>query len=127
MSEHMKQAVQLLQDACHGESKARGWWNDPCTGSSILARPHVIGEKLMLVVKEVSEAMEGHRKDSMDTHLPHRKMIEVELADAMIRICDLGGALGLDLAGALVEKMAYNRTRPDHSIAARAAEGGKRC
>ena len=33
--------------------------------------------------------MEGARKDLMDTHLKHRSMMEVELADAIIRIFDL--------------------------------------
>src|SRR5579885_1179488 len=41
---------------------------------------------LMRVVRSLSRALEGHRKDKMDDHLPHRKMFEVELADACIRI-----------------------------------------
>lgn len=36
----------------------------------------------------------------------------VELADAVIRIADLCGALGLDLAAAIEQKHAYNATRP---------------
>ena len=39
-------------------------------------------------------------------------MVEVELADAVIRIADLAGALGLDLGGAIAEKLEYNRNRP---------------
>jgi NTP pyrophosphatase (non-canonical NTP hydrolase) len=69
--------------------------------------------------------MEGHRKGLMDDKLPHRPMIEVELADAMIRIADLAGALGLDLGGAIAEKMAYNATRADHRPESRAKAGGK--
>jgi NTP pyrophosphatase (non-canonical NTP hydrolase) len=61
----------------------------------------------------------------MDDKLPHRPAIEVELADALIRICDLAGALNVDLPGAVVEKMAYNRDRPDHKAENRAAAGGK--
>jgi hypothetical protein len=49
----------------------------------------------MLAVTEIAEATEGERKDIMDDHLPHRKMGEVELADALIRILDTGGALRL--------------------------------
>lgn len=118
-------AVNCLQDACHQASKAAGWWNDLRTGEPIVRRPHVVGEKLMLIVSEVSEAMEGHRKSLQDDKLPHRKMIEVELADAIIRIADLAGALGLDLGGAVAEKLAFNATRPDHKPEARMAEGGK--
>ncbi len=40
--------------------------------------------------------MEGERKDLMDDKLPHRKMAEVELADALIRIFDYAGAYGYD-------------------------------
>lgn len=82
-------------------------------------------QKLMLTVSELSEAMEGDRKNLMDDKLPHRPMREVELADALIRIFDLAGAYDMDLAGALVEKMAFNAQRPDHKLENRQAAGGK--
>ena len=83
------------------------------------------GELLMLIVSEVSEAMEGERKSLMDDKLPHRKMAEVELADALIRIFDYAGAYGYDLEGAYREKMSFNATREDHSYEARARANGK--
>lgn len=89
---------------CHGASVAAGWWTDLETGALVIERPHVVGEKLMLVASEIAEGMEGHRKNLKDDKLPHRPMIEVELADAVIRIADLAGALGLDLGGAIAEK-----------------------
>jgi NTP pyrophosphatase (non-canonical NTP hydrolase) len=61
----------------------------------------------------------------MDDHLPLRSMLEVELADAVIRIADLAGALDLDLGGAIAEKLAYNAKRADHNPENRAAAGGK--
>lgn len=64
------------------------WWHDPATGERLNRNK---GEMLMLVVSELSEAMEGERKDLMDDHLPHRKMAEVELADAKIRLFDFAG------------------------------------
>ena len=70
--------------------------------------------------------MEGARKNRMDDHLPHRKALEVELADAMIRILDLAGAYQLDLGCALVEKLVYNTQRADHKREARAADDGKK-
>lgn len=119
-------AGELLVNICHGASKAAGWWNDLDTGAPILERPHVVGEKLMLVVSEVAEAMEGHRKGLADDKLPHRPMIEVELADAVIRIADLAGALGLDLGGAIAEKLAFNSTRADHKPENRKLANGKK-
>ena len=53
-------------------------------------------------------------------------MLEVELADAVIRLLDTAGGLGLDIPGALVEKMVYNETREDHTIESRLKQGGKR-
>lgn len=84
-----------------------------------------VGTKLALVHSEVSEGLEGHRKGKMDDKLPHRPMLEVELADAIIRALDLGGGLGLDVGGAIAEKLAYNAVREDHKIENRIAEGGK--
>ena len=61
----------------------------------------------------------------MADHLPHGRMVEVELADATIRIVDLAAYLDLDLRGAVVEKLEYNRTRADHKIEKRTKAGGK--
>lgn len=99
------------------------WWYDLDTNQRINRNK---GELLMLVVSELSEAMEGERKDLMDDKLPHRKMAEVELADAIIRIFDYAGAYGYDLEGAFREKMAFNAKRADHSHEARKQPGGKK-
>lgn len=84
------------------------------------------GELLMLIVSEIAEAMEGERKGLMDEHLPHRRMAEVELADALIRIFDYAGAFGYDIEGAVSEKREYNATRKDHTYEARKLAGGKK-
>lgn len=98
------------------------WWQDPHTGLPIQRNK---GEMLALIHSEISEALEGERKDLMDDKLPHRKMAEVELVDAIIRILDYAGGFGYDLQGAFEEKMAYNAQRKDHQHAARLAAGGK--
>ena len=85
----------------------------------------LVAEKLCLIHSEVSEGMEAHRKSLMDDKLPHRTGLEVELADAVIRIADLAGALELDLAGAILEKLQFNSQRPDHKIENRLKENGK--
>jgi len=118
----LKSAVNALVDAAHGASAKAGWWNPQDVAKF---GDGLVPTKLCLIHSEISEAMEGHRKGLMDDKLPHRPMIEVELADAMIRIADLAGALGLDLGGAVEEKMAFNAVRSDHKAEARAASGGK--
>lgn len=105
-----------IQDLCYGLSKDAGWHDNS----------REIGTCMMLIVSEIAEAMEGDRKSLMDDHLPHRKMVEVELADAVIRIMDLAGREGLDLGGAVVEKLIYNQKRADHKPENRMKENGKK-
>ena len=132
-NQKISDAGNLLVSKCHGASAAAGWWADMATGNDLIEEIRrgsllgkaLVGQKLCLVHSEVSEAMEGHRKGLQDDKLQHRTMIEVELADAVIRIADLAGALGLDLGGAIAEKMAFNKVRPDHQKAARTEPGGK--
>lgn len=69
------------------------WWHDK--NGNRLERNK--GELLMLVVSELSEGLEALRKDLMDDHLPHRKGIEVELADAAIRLLDYSAGFDLDI------------------------------
>ena len=110
-----------LQSTCHGLSTEAGWWDGPNRPTS-----QDVAEKLLLIHCELSEAVEGRRKNLNDDHLPHRKMFDVELADAAIRLFDLAGAMQIDLAGAIVEKLAYNTRRQDHKPENRALEGGKK-
>lgn len=103
-------------------AKAAGWYRDPETGNAIERN---FGEVIALMHSELSEALEAHRKNLMDDKLPSRHGIEVELADCLLRIFDTAESMGLDLAGALIEKNRYNKTRSDHSLEAR-KNGGKK-
>ena len=119
----IQSAVLLLQDYCHGQARAAGWWTDLETG---LDKPRNIGEALMLVTTELAEALEGHRKSLHDPHLPKRDNYTVEVADALIRLFDLAGGTCIDLPGAFEEKMQYNARRADHKIENRRLPGGKK-
>jgi NTP pyrophosphatase (non-canonical NTP hydrolase) len=99
------------------------WWIDPANGQK---KQRNKGELICLMHSELSEAMEGERKDLMDDKLPHRKMAEVELADVLIRIFDYCGAHGYDLEGAYQDKRAFNARREDHTHEHRAGPGGKK-
>jgi NTP pyrophosphatase (non-canonical NTP hydrolase) len=99
------------------------WWTNIHTGEP---RPRNFGELIALCHSELSEALEGNRKELMDTHLPHRRMDEVELADCIIRILDVCAGFGLDIEGAYQEKMEYNVHRADHKIENRLLPGGKK-
>ncbi len=119
------QAGNLLAEVCFDASVTRGWWHDPVTKEPLTNNDLCVPTKLMLTVSELAEAMEGHRKDKQDEHLPQHPSISVELADAVIRIADLCGALAIPLGQIIAEKLEYNAHRADHDISQRTATGGK--
>lgn len=119
----IQSAVLLLQDYCHGQARAAGWWTDLETG---LDKERNVGEALMLATSELAEALEGHRKGLHDPHLPKRDNYTVEIADALIRLFDLAGGTCIDLSGAFEEKMQYNARRADHKLENRRLPGGKK-
>lgn len=134
LSEHtaelnVESCGQYLQRICHQTAYEAGWWSCPVTGQASTEEyihTTMIPQKLLLIHSEISEACEGHRKGTKDTHLPSRDAVEVELADALIRIYDLGGALGYNLGAAMAEKLEYNKARADHKLSNRMADGGKK-
>lgn len=110
------EGIRDIQDRILAQNQEVGWNKDPLQ----------IGEAIALCHSELSEALEGVRKDLVDDHLPDRKSVEVELADCMIRILHLSGRLDLDVAGAMAEKHNYNYYRADHKKENREKDGGKK-
>lgn len=73
-----------------------------------------IPESLCLIHSEISEALEAYRDGSVNFYILNGKPegFGVELADAVIRIADLAGSMGLDLEEIIRTKHEYNKTRP---------------
>jgi NTP pyrophosphatase (non-canonical NTP hydrolase) len=91
-----------------------------------------VPEKLMLIVTELSEAMEVYRKipalvclvlghpvasrkfwkNKVNEHRETVENFKEELADATIRIFDLAGSLDIDLEKEIAKKMKVNEKRP---------------
>jgi len=87
----------------HEEAKANGWWENGDRN---------FGELCMLMVTEISEAFEYHRKGGgKDDHLPEREGSDVEMADVIIRVLDYCGRNQIDIGTIVREKLMYNRTR----------------
>jgi NTP pyrophosphatase (non-canonical NTP hydrolase) len=112
--------IRSLVFKVHENAKQKGFY-DPDV-------PKNIGEKLMLIVSEISEALEADRKGrrsvcgtltgvlaSEDFEIAFRHYVkdtfEDELADVVIRIFDLAGWQNIDLEWHILQKMRYNSTR----------------
>ena len=95
-----KTKINDVVELCYKASLNAGWHTDLATGKF---KERNKAEMICLIHSELSEAMEGERKNLMDDHLPDRPMAEVEMA----------------------EKMDYNSNRKDHKIENRLKDGGK--
>ena len=133
-AEGASRALGRLSHVCNRLAGRAGWWKEykqvkeldiSDTLKEILLK-HIESSKIALIHSEISETLEGLRKDLPDDKLPHRSMEEVELADTLIRIFDYSGEKNLDLGGALIEKLMYNINRADHQPDNRDAKGGKK-
>jgi len=63
----------------------------------------------MLVVSELGEAIEAHRTGSFG--IGQKDTFEDEIADAIIRLFDLCGGLGIDIEKQMEWKTAFNEKR----------------
>lgn len=90
-----------------------------------------VGQSLMLVVSELGEAIEAHRKgkfadmksfnsrrEEFGYHFPKeafketiKDSFEDEIADAVIRLLDLSAGLNIDIEEHIQLKLKYNETR----------------
>jgi len=80
---------------CHRIAKQKGFWD----------KKRNLGEMLMLIVTEISEAMESYRNRDKEN-------FNEEIADTFIRLFDLCGGLGVDIEAEILKKMKKNKKRP---------------
>lgn len=111
----MKLNFNDLRDQCHNAALNAGWWKRYATyDQSItididilirnLNKPWAeLSQCLALIHSEISEATIGFIYKKRDKHLPHRTNYEVELADIVIRVMDLLGALKIDVTELIIQ------------------------
>lgn len=101
-----------LSQRAHRIAVEHGFWGDAANYADAV----YLGNKLMMVVREVSEAQEELR----DHHPADEKYYRAdgkpegfgfEVADAIIRLMDLAEYLDLDMTALIEEKMDFNDTR----------------
>ncbi len=96
--------IQTEISAC---AREHGWYE------SGAMTPERISNRLMLVNTELCEVIhainDGNKEDA---HCPGFSNMEIECADAVIRLFSLAGECGFSLGAAMLAKMAYNETRP---------------
>jgi len=70
------------------------------------------GERMALIHAEISEALEALREGNPSSNkIMEFSNLEEELADAVIRIMDYAFGKDLDVAGAILAKIEYNKDR----------------
>lgn len=105
--------INELVKAAHDNAHGKEFWKDIKAIEYLDANEEVkvmmwnnaVATRLALVTTETSEAVEALRHNDEDN-------FEEELADVVIRICDICGGLGIDLEKKIVEKMERNKKRP---------------
>lgn len=105
-------AIQLGLDALCVQSfdiaNNHGFWADPYPGNEL-----AIPAKLALCIGELVEALECHHKADKITAAGEdwQAKFAEELGDAVIRIADLAGRMGINLGEVVVRKAEVNRKR----------------
>jgi NTP pyrophosphatase (non-canonical NTP hydrolase) len=100
---------EALEDFRAGNEPAKIWYEYKRNGETLISEQSF----LSLPVNPALKPFDGTITNA-ETEIVAGKPcgIPSELADAIIRICDLSAYWGIDLETAIEQKMAFNRTRP---------------
>jgi len=109
-------SLNKLATAINNWAYTKGFWDSASNGvvtnelrRELLAKTKA--QKLMLIVSEVSELLEGLRKP-VESGLEGFTNEEEEAADVIIRMLDYAGQYQLRIGEAVLAKMAKNEGRP---------------
>lgn len=96
-----------MAERVHANAVVKGFWDGE------LSREKELAVRIALIHSEISEALEATRTGNpADRHVPALTNLEIELADAVIRIMDMARHFNLRVGQAIVMKHAFNETRP---------------
>lgn len=114
-----EEAITTLNElalAANTWANTKGFWKVPVTDYSEIPELTLMKktQKIMLVVTELAELVEGLRKPAPQLIVSDVAYSneEEEVADALIRLFDYAGQYGLRLGEVVLAKMAFNEGRP---------------
>jgi NTP pyrophosphatase (non-canonical NTP hydrolase) len=101
---YIYEAIRTLQHAVHKNAQEHGWYEGPTRTD---------GELIALEHSELSEALDSLRNGNKESEkIPGFSHAEEEFADVVIRIADHCEYRGWNLAGAILAKHEFNKSRP---------------
>ena len=98
----LKHLLYSIGEDAHNHKIKHGW---KITTMDDWENPESILSVLMLITTEIAEAAEAVRHDDIEN-------FREELADVFIRTVSFAHGMDIDLADAVIKKMAFNKTRP---------------